>query len=575
MKETFSNLKKVYNHGKEFKINLIIEVICSIIRVIIAVVIPLFAAKQIVYYTNSKWQQVLYVSLLLVFVSLIQNINTIIFRKNTQSFRRGTVKNIQLALSKNILKIKQSELDKSPYSMFVERIVNDTDKMSLIFTSGMSNLTSVISSIGCFIAVLIINYQVFIFYFCATIILTILYLIRTKKYGIKDNEYRQELENVSEMTNELIRGVRDIKTMNAKENFIDNLEHRIDNQITKNFEMRDVDIMYTFYIDSLITFFEFLLIIFLIFLTTNNIITVSVAIVLFSYKSSVMINIMEKISHLLIEFNNFNISCNRVFSILNYPRESFGTKHLDNVSGNISFKKVTFSYSDTHEVLKNLSFNIKAGESIGIVGKSGVGKTTIYNLLCKLYEPAKGKIYIDDTNINELDEETFRENITVINQNPYIFNLSIKNNLRLVKKDLTDEEMIEACELACLDEVIEDLPNKYDTILGENGTMLSGGQKQRLAIARAFVQKSKIILFDESTSSLDNETQSKIKKAIENLKGKYTVIIIAHRLSTIINCDRIMVLEDGNIIDSGTHEELINRNESYQNLCKTELLDKK
>ncbi len=575
MKETFKNLKHVYFYGKEFKLNLILEIICSIIRVIIAVVIPLFAAKQIVHYTNSAWQQVICVSIVLVFVSLLQNINTVIFRKNTQMFRRGTVKNIQLALSKNILKIKQSELDKSPYSIFVERIVSDTDKMSLIFTSGMSNLTSVISSIGCFIAVLIIDYHVFVYYFCAMIILTLLYLIRTKKYGMKDNEYRQELENVSEMTNELIRGVRDIKMMNAKDNFIDNLEHNIDKQINKNFEMRDVDIMYTFYIDSLITFFEFFLILFLIFLTTNNVISVSVAIVLLSYKSSVMINIMEKISHLLIEFNNFNISCNRVFSILNFPTEEFGTKHLDSVKGNIKFEKIHFSYSDNHEVLNNLSFNIKAGESIGIVGKSGVGKTTIYNLLCKLYEPSSGKIYIDNTEISELDEETFRENITVINQNPYIFNLSIKDNLRLVKKDLTEDEMIEACKMACLDEVIDNLPDKYDTILGENGTMLSGGQKQRLAIARAFVQKTKIILFDESTSALDNETQSKIKEAIENLKGKYTIIIIAHRLSTIINCDKIMVLEDGKIVDSGTHKELFRRNRTYQKLCKTELVEKK
>lgn len=147
-----------------------------------------------------------------------------------------------------------------------------------------------------------------------------------------------------------------------------------------------------------------------------------------------MINIMEKISQLLIELNNFNISCNRVFSILNYPIEKFGTKKLEKINGNISFENITFSYNGTKEVLKNLSFNIKSGESIGIVGKSGEGKTTIYNLLCKLYEPIKGKIYIDDIDINELDEETFRKNITVINQNPYIFNLSIKDNLKLIKK---------------------------------------------------------------------------------------------------------------------------------------------
>ncbi len=575
MRETIKNLKKVYFYGKEFKINLIFEVLCSFIRVIVAVIIPLITAKQIVYYTDSAWKQVIYVSIILILISLLQNINTIFFRKNTQVFRRGTVKNIQLALSKSILKIKQSELDKSSLSIFVERIVNDTDKMSLIFTSGMSNLTSIISSIGCFIAILIINYQIFIYYLCVSTILIFLYLIRTKKYGIKDNEYRQELENVSELTYELVRGVRDIKMLNIKENFIENLDKNIDKQILKNFEMRNVDIMYNFYTDSLINIFEFFLILFLIYLTVHNVIDVSVAIVLFSYKSNVMLNIMEKVSNLLLEFNNFNISCNRVFSVLSFQTEKFGTKHLNNIKGNITFQNVCFSYNKGHKVLENIDFTINSGQTIGIVGKSGVGKSTIYNLLSKLYEPVSGHIYLDGIDLNKLDEETIRSNINVISQNPYIFNLSIRGNLKLVKKDLTEREMISACKMACLDEVVENLPNKYETILGENGVMLSGGQKQRLAIARAFLQKTKIILFDEATSSLDNETQIKIKKAIDNLKGNRTVVIIAHRLSTITDCDKIIVLENGKIIDSGSHQELFNRSKTYQRLWRKDLANKK
>lgn len=200
------------------------------------------------------------------------------------------------------------------------------------------------------------------------------------------------------------------------------------------------------------------------------------------------------------------------------------------------------------------------------------GKTTIFNLLCKLYEVKSGEILIENENINELNRDAIRGNITIINQEPYIFNLSIRDNLKLVKNDLTDSEMIEACKIACLNEFIQTLPNKYDTILGENGVVLSGGQKQRLAIARAFVQKTKIILFDEATSSLDNETQAEIQQAITNLKDEYTILIIAHRLSTIINCDKIMILEDGKINDSGTHEELLNRNNIYQTLYQTEIL---
>ena len=184
-----------------------------------------------------------------------------------------------------------------------------------------------------------------------------------------------------------------------------------------------------------------------------------------------------------------------------------------------------------------------------------------------------GEIFIENTNINELDEESIRGNITIISQNPYIFNLSIRDNLKLVKKDLTDEEIKEACKIACLDDFIDSLPKKYDTILGEGGVALSGGQKQRLAIARAFVQKTKIILFDEATSALDNETQYKIQKAIDNLKEEYTILIIAHRLSTIVNCDKIMVIEDGKIASLGTHKELLEKSLTYKKLCETEMLE--
>ena len=189
-----------------------------------------------------------------------------------------------------------------------------------------------------------------------------------------------------------------------------------------------------------------------------------------------------------------------------------------------------------------------------------------------MYPVNSGEILNENENINDLDEDSIRGNITIISQSPYIFNLSIRDNLKLVKDNLTDEEMINSCKIACLHDFIESLPNKYDTIVGESGVILSGGQKQRLAIARALIQKTKIILFDEATSSLDNETQAEIQKAISNLKDDYTILIIAHRLSTIVNCDRIMVLEDGRIEIQGTHKELLEKNNMYKALYQTEIL---
>ncbi len=277
---------------------------------------------------------------------------------------------------------------------------------------------------------------------------------------------------------------------------------------------------------------------------------------------------------LLDKVNDFNLSANRVFDIIEsneFKKETFGLKHLDKVEGDFEFKNVSFGY-DEIKVLKNLSFKIKANETVAFVGKSGAGKTTIFNLLCKMYDINNGEIKIDGININELDKDSIRGNITIISQNPYIFNLSIKENLKLVKQNLTDDEMIEACKCACLHDFIMSLPNKYDTVVGEGGVNLSGGQKQRLAIARALVQKTEIILFDEATSALDNDTQEQIQKAIENMKGEYTILIIAHRLSTIKNANRILYLNDGKILAEGTHEQLMNNCNQYKHLYESEII---
>ena len=222
-----------------------------------------------------------------------------------------------------------------------------------------------------------------------------------------------------------------------------------------------------------------------------------------------------------------------------------------------------------------MNFKIKANSTVAFGGKSGSGKTTVFNLLCKMYNIESGTITIDGIDINDLDKDSIRGNITIISQNPYIFNMSIRDNLRLVKENLTDEEMKKACKTACLEEFIKSLPDGYDTIIGEGGINLSGGERQRLAIARALIQKTEIILFDEATSALDNETQANIKKAIDNMKNEYTILIIAHRLSTVIDCDRILFLDEGKIKAEGTHQELLNSCKNYQNLYESELKNNK
>lgn len=574
MKETIRNLKKVYSYGKEYKSCLIIQILCCIVGIAINITVPLISAKFIVNFTDSIWNQALFMAMVLLGISAINEVKTLIIRKNTQIFRRGTVKNMQMSLGRETLKLEQATLDSNSSGAFIQRLTNDTDKMAGMFTTGMGKLTGFLSNIGSFVAILVIDYHMFIYYLIAAIILTILHYIKNEQVGKKDVEFRNQSDKVAGLTGELVRGARDIKMLYAKESFMVELDKNVKLQSEKNFEMRNTDMGFNLVIDLLKDLFEYLTIVILIYLVTKNTITVAVAVALYSYRSTVLTNLMGTVSSLLEECKGFNISCNRVFEIINnrkYKKEVFGTKHLDSIVGNFEFKNVSFSYDNTNNVLNKLNLKIKENKTYGIVGKSGEGKTTMFNLLCKLYDNQEGKILLDGIDIKELDEESIRGNITIISQNPYIFNLSIKDNLKLVKSDITDDEIKKACRLACLDDFINGLPKGYDTVVGEGGVNLSGGQRQRLAIARALVQKTKIILFDEATSALDNETQNKIQEAINNLKENYTIVIIAHRLSTIMNCDNIFFMQNGNIINEGTHNKLLKECKSYKELYEYEI----
>ena len=310
------------------------------------------------------------------------------------------------------------------------------------------------------------------------------------------------------------------------------------------------------------------------YLCLKNYLSIANFVIIYMYKDR-LLELLSYCSYLIELTKKFNVAATRVFEIIDdekFKKEIFGNKILDKINGDFEFRDVSFSYNEDKVVLKNINFKIHANETVAFVGKSGSGKSTIFSLLNRLYSIDSGEILIDNININDLTKDSIRNNMSIITQNPYIFNFSIRDNLKLVKDDMTDEEMVEACKLACLHDFIMTLKDGYDTIVGEGGITLSGGQRQRLAIARALLKKTEIILFDEATSALDNETQASIQKAINNMKGEYTILIIAHRLSTVIDSDRIILIDDGKILDEGTHDELIKNNEFYKKLYEKELV---
>ena len=241
---------------------------------------------------------------------------------------------------------------------------------------------------------------------------------------------------------------------------------------------------------------------------------------------------------------------------------------LKNVKGNIKYENVDFSYNETTTILKNISIDIPAGKTLALVGPSGGGKTTICSLLPRFYDVINGKISIDGKDIRDLTLKSLRENIGIVQQDVYLFGGTIKENIAYGKPKASDEEIIEAAKNAHIHDFIMSLEAGYDSYVGERGVMLSGGQKQRISIARVFLKNPPILILDEATSALDTENEILIQRAIEELSEERTTIVIAHRLSTIRNADRILVVTDEGIMESGTHEELLSLNGIYANLRK-------
>ena len=268
------------------------------------------------------------------------------------------------------------------------------------------------------------------------------------------------------------------------------------------------------------------------------------------------------------------MAVDRVFQQLNEPnkiKNSDNPQKPEKIHGNITYQDVHFAYNKNKEVLKNINLEIKPGQTVALVGNSGGGKSTISALLPRFYDITKGAIKIDGINIKDIDLNYLRDNIAIVFQDNFLFGGTIKDNILLGRTDISDEKLQQAIKASCLEEFINSLEHGLDTQIGERGILLSGGQKQRIAIARAFIKNAPILILDEATSALDNKAEAVVQQAIDNLMTDRTVLVIAHRLSTVRNANCIVVVNNGEIVEKGTHEELLVINKEYAALYKTQL----
>jgi subfamily B ATP-binding cassette protein MsbA len=266
----------------------------------------------------------------------------------------------------------------------------------------------------------------------------------------------------------------------------------------------------------------------------------------------------------------------RIYEIIDQKNEIYHDENAPSLklkNGSLEFKNISFTYPDGTHALKNLSAKIEGGTKVGLVGISGSGKTTFLNLIPRFFHLKNGSILIDNQDINDINLNSLRKEISLVSQDVILFDDTIRANILYGNVLASDQDIIKACKFAAAQDFVEKLPNAYETIIGENGIKLSGGQKQRLSIARAILKNSSIILLDEATSSLDSESESVIQKAIENLTKNKTTIIIAHRLSTVMNCDKILVFDNGRIVEEGKHEFLVNNSSTYKKLYEKQIIN--
>ena len=545
----------------------------------ISILLPVLSAAIIKELTESVIKRILFTAGAVCLTRLFYNLVIYADGYCTTRILRQISISLTSDLTKKILDLKTGAVHHYGSASIIQYLTREIDNLTINLDSLWSQIGSCLFLIGSLIAMATVSPIMFIYQAIATSIQVVMEMYRTKVYKNSQREHRVLDANYLRIANETVRANREIKLLGGKRYFLSRVQESnnaladfTQNVKTKNHAIHLVRRTVRDFLDG---GFLALLAVLLLKGTLDG----PDAIVLYSYNTNLFGSI-GAFGTIVECYRNCMLSCERLSQFLHsekFPEEHFGERHKERLNGEIKVEHVSFFYpgiqgeSDSRMILKDISFTIQPGEYVAFTGRSACGKTTLINLLSKLYPVEKGVVYLDDFDIKSYDEDTVRKNIAIVPQNPYILNMSIRDNLLLARSDATQETMEEACRQACIHEEILRMPDGYDTIITEGGNNISGGQRQRLAIAMAILRNTPIILMDEATSALDNILQDQVQKNISKLGGQRTIIVIAHRLSTIVNCNRIFYIEDGMIVASGTHRQLMETCKAYRDLYTLEI----
>lgn len=556
-------IKKYFKITKQTK--WILYIFIAILSVLGALnfITPIYQSKIINALTNKNINE--FTKLLIVLLALFVTTNTFSFLacKSYSSFFKNTFINIHKKVISSVY-----DYDDKLINTLKGRIIS-TVNIDIINISVMAdymfdfmhNLILIICMLIFFIKTYFI-FGVFLFLITALYIFLANYLTKKETYYFSGQ--RMYLDKLIGMLGQTLNGIKEIKTSNIKPSLNRKYDGLRKMWANKYMEKRKYVIAHNVLLKFIMYLSKIALYILSMYLLLNGKVTIGIIILLINYFDNIFtysIKLVEDMS----KVREYNISLERVYNLLDKNcTNSFGSINCGNINGHIEFKNVSFAYNGV-STIKNISFDAKPGEITVITGKTGSGKTTIFNILLRLYKPSCGCVLIDSTKIEEYKKDTYYKNVAVVNQESFLFNMSIKDNLKMACKD--EKKQIEICKKVGINELIQSMPKGYDTILTENAANLSGGQKRLLSLAKTLLTDSKILLFDEVTSSLDIKTTNKIISILKELKDSHTVIIITHKKEVMKISDEIILLSKGRIVGKGSYKNLL-KNNHFDKLVK-------
>lgn len=564
-------LKRFLNYYKPHKKIFALDMGASFMLSLISITYPIVTRKMLNdLIPNKDFRMIILLGSLLLVLYLIRMLLSYFIQYQGHMMGVRIQAKMRSDMFNHLQNLPYKFYDNNETGQIMSRMTSDLFDISELAHHGPENLIiSSISIILSFIYLSTINIWLTLIVFLAVPLLVLIAGKLRIKMRSAFKQSRQSLAEINAALESSITGIRVTKAFNNDE--VEKAKFEIGND--KFLHARDdaYDAMGKFHSFSTFVTDIFNVIVLIsggIFLYLGKITfadytTFIVSVNVFLSPVTVLINFMEQYQNGVTGFERF-------LEIMDVEPEQdmVGARELANVQGEIAFKNVIYGYESDRDVLKDVSFTIKKGKKFALVGPSGGGKTTICHLLPRFYKNENGSILIDGQDINEVTVRSLRQNIGIVQQDIYLFNSSMRDNILYGRPDATEDEVIEAAKRANIHDYIMSLPKGYDTEIGERGVRLSGGQKQRLSIARVFLKNPPILILDEATSALDNTTEILIQKSLDELCRGRTTIVVAHRLSTIKNADEIAVVSDGKIIEQGTHNELLEQNKIYSKLYK-------